>query len=1119
MAQKLDSIIQLTIQFEDLSKDFSQWLMEIKSAAFGAHSLEEAESRTFALQDILKCYSKLIEMAENANFDEIKNKSEIIKSDFEKLLKTFKTNHTSHTEKREKVKLEEKQHEENVRKFTELKIKFTKCQDLQDAADISKKQIELNALKTDLENIKSIELIGDITEFSVKVEKLIEEFEKIQENSDNFDNKLTVYKEWYKTNSTEPAGEITLDIDTNRETVSELESFKIELESGRSDLLSVCENSARKLSNYPNLQCARQVSALNSQLQILTTNANSKLKLYTETADKIERFLDSYNRADSLLKEAVDDCLNVDVERILLLVVQTEQISQQVSKVMKVSIELDTKTNELRQLYANCLRNYQYEQRLMKSQTVSDKLKQDEYSEKLKGYNRWFDDMNDRVNNYDQNRDQIGQFMRDNTLHTKREFLTKLTSDHQEILTYQNGVCNELLKMQDNLNLPISRPGADKKTNSDKNHINHQKKPFDTDELTALEKLCSGILQKTSDSVIIHEEYQKSLQNAEICMLDITSRNLPDVISHEDVKSVLKDIHSLRKTLDEMAEFWKRLHGPDSLCLDYESLNQAYNQQLIIAESKLRENQKEENSKFGNSVLESTQELESWARDKMDWVANKNKFQKLNSLSNLRQYVQEIKTVRLEAVANLEQHKLPLCERLIAVLDDELVHQESTAKMWEESLHKLANLENWLDSVSAEYNEFEFDTGLNDSSSDSRKLVKLRMGLQEVEKYQCVKLDVGTDEDSLARVEYAHSKLDDLHSNLSTQLVELEGQISLKTKRHQIEDSVNEQIVRLKASITSLLKNSNLPCLKKIQDAKTLLGRLETIEETLEFAETVSVAENVDSEKHNNSQIHENLKMLRNMLENMVKRLSKSWKTQNEIFDNLSKIESICSSHEATFIRKYANNLKISILSEKLDEIKQVLVQIGPYKTDLENNLLMKFEQSKGDLGSEEREKRTAKFEMVFGTVESLEKSLREIVSELVEKIDSRRSVLKMAQGLANWLQNEHVKIDKRLVLSTEVDGVVAVLQRYKVSFDKFLNVILPLFFFSYFFIQNLISQFKLFRPVFGKLVVTTLLFAYFLFVFFLFLLRVFALFCARFAFRSSPFWFTGTSLILRKFS
>ena len=69
--------------------------------------------------------------------------------------------------------------------------------------------------------------------------------------------------------------------------------------------------------------------------------------------------------------------------------------AQQVSKVMKVSIELDTKTNELRQLYANCLRNYQYEQRLMKSQTVSDKLKQDEYSEKLKGYNRWFDDMND----------------------------------------------------------------------------------------------------------------------------------------------------------------------------------------------------------------------------------------------------------------------------------------------------------------------------------------------------------------------------------------------------------------------------------------------------------------------------------------------------------------------------------------------------------------------------------------------------------------------------------------------------------------------------------------------------------------------------------------------------
>ena len=115
-------------------------------------------------------------MAENASFDEIKNKSEIIKSDFEKLLKTFKTNHTSHTEKRERVKLEEKQHEENVRKFTELKIKFTKCQDLQDAADISKKQIELNALKTDLENIKSIELIGDITEFSVKVEKLIEEF-------------------------------------------------------------------------------------------------------------------------------------------------------------------------------------------------------------------------------------------------------------------------------------------------------------------------------------------------------------------------------------------------------------------------------------------------------------------------------------------------------------------------------------------------------------------------------------------------------------------------------------------------------------------------------------------------------------------------------------------------------------------------------------------------------------------------------------------------------------------------------------------------------------------------------------------------------------------------------
>ena len=180
--------------------------------------------------------------------------------------------------------------------------------------------------------------------------------------------------------------------------------------------------------------------------------------------------------------------------------------------------------------------------------------------------------------------------------------------------------------------------------------------------------------------------------------------------------------------------------------------------------------------------------------------------------------------------------------------------------------------------------------------------------------------------------------------------------------------------------------------------------------------------------------VYENLKILRKMLENLVSRLTSSWKAQNEIFESLNKIESACSSHEATFIRKYANNLKISILSDKLDEIKQVLVQIEPYKAELLNGLMVKFEQTKGDLGIEERQKRKSKFDKVVDQVKTLDKNLTEISGELTEKINSRRGILKLAQNLANWLENEHEKIDRPLILSSETDGVVSVLQRYKVS-------------------------------------------------------------------------------------
>ena len=276
-------------------------------------------------------------------------------------------------------------------------------------------------------------------------------------------------------------------------------------------------------------------------------------------------------------------------------------------------------------------------------------------------------------------------------------------------------------------------------------------------------------------------------------------------------------------------------------------------------------------------------------------------------------------------------------------------------------------------------------------------------------------------------IDHSVFRLEDLHSNLSTRIIELEGKINLKTKRDQLEESVNEQIVRLKASITNLLKNKNLPCLKKIQDAKTLLSRLETVEETLEFAETVTL-DNDNSQ----SMVKENLKILRNMLTNLVTRLLNSNKTIIDIFDNVNKIESVCSSHETTFIRKYADNLKISVLSEKLDEVKTVSVQILQYRHDFENELLEKFEQAKGDLGLEERQRRNSQFEEVAKKLKTLAKNLAEIETVLKSKIDKRRSVLKSAQSLASWLENEHEKLDREPVLSTDVDGVVRELQRWK---------------------------------------------------------------------------------------
>merc|ERR1712146_597132 len=101
----------------------------------------------------------------------------------------------------------------------------------------------------------------------------------------------------------------------------------------------------------------------------------------------------------------------------------------------------------------------------------------------------------------------------------------------------------------------------------------------------------------------------------------------------------------------------------------------------------------------------------------MDWIG----IFAINDLGSLKSHIQELKTVRLEAVANLEQHQLPLCQRLISILDEEISNLDNIARNWEEDHHRLLNLEKWLDLVEVEYNDLE-ECALNDSLADSRTL-------------------------------------------------------------------------------------------------------------------------------------------------------------------------------------------------------------------------------------------------------------------------------------------------------------------------------------------------------------------------------------------------------------
>ena len=1042
--QDLEELFKLVKQFSDDEKDYYSWKNDLgftdvdqEYQSISDLTISEIKNHIFLINNLKDTLSKINEK-EIISLQNYNKKYEAIALDYKNLLKSSEKKYALMLD-RQRIKKETKnKNDEFISKFTNLKIGFSKMSEVSSKEDLNKKLVQVKHLREELNslndhlNASSIidsNIITDFTNFSAQVEALITEYQELDIQFENFLKEIEQFKSWFSSFSKESnrilnSAKLTLSNEENDESVENIANLVTDSKEG-TDILNNCSMKVRYLTKYPNLHCANLLTQISNKFTELTSNNENKFQFFVDSAGKIKTFNNNVIAANEMLTPFN---FETDMDKVLLYINQADQSSKLISNNsnstthLSISSELENRLADLKYLYDLTLKKIQTRQSKIKADESFKKMKLDEFNENLSSYITWKKQIELEVDN-------LGKKDLLNTeLYEKRSMLSNLSSILQEIGNYFVNNIEKLVAQEKELLLTEVVQG--------------QQSEINIESITSLKEKCNNKIKKVKEFINIHLEFNKAMQRAEIAMLDLTAQSRQAQSSNQnksideqltELNNHLTEIIKTKPLLDEMKQYFTKLNGDDKISEDYENLMTTYNNQLNQTKGKINQLNETKRSELENNE----QAVENWASNRMSDISNL----KPTTMDTGRIVLEELKTSLLEVNANLENYPdNKLLNRLKVSIKEEVDFTEALLKDWEEAIYTLTKIDNWINKNGYE----SFASSLGDLDI-SRKLNKRRLLLQEIEKRQKIKFTSSAKENReiYDKQLVVNGKLSDLHSQVSTDIVELESRITLEERKKQLENSMNDQILRINTSVNALVKNSTFTLAKKISDSESLLGRLDNIEETLDYADNMVIEANDDSEHQQSlKKSIDNLTQLKTTLNDFLHNLRLNETIFNQINQRLSKIENFIIFGEEHYVLNNEEGLldgiKLLELENKNAGIIKSKKECETYKTELLQNLMPVIE--KGELSllaRSEMNNLNDKFSKFEDKLKSLYNDLIKSSSNINKKKDNRQYTIQSTLELEAWLVNELLKFENfSNLIPSDPDSLAAILRKHKESKD-----------------------------------------------------------------------------------
>ena len=980
--QKFDTLLFDISRFEDSLSEFNKWKQEMETSDI-CTNFSDIENHKYMINDMDQ---KMSVISESYEISTVKNEFAEAELAYDLIYQKFYKLNEERLEK-EKISTEFKQKNEDfVNELHSLKLEITNRQEVLKLEHFDENRSALLIVQSKIDSLKQQVIVHDpesslikqVADASLQAQSLISDFTLAIENSKIYSTRMENFEKGFCELCTIENNLPSVDADDNTDLLKSFSQFA-EVSKSTKKLLSNLNDDVSFLHKYSSLQIARRISDKLIKLQNHVQNFNISKK-------KIMVIVNSISKFNQLLDEAKEELDRFDLDHSLIKLVQAESIAHNIED-LELKTRLQQKASSIRKLFEDVETEVISKQKEAHLTATQKKMQLNLLTDEVNAFLSWFDVANKSAVNISS--------LPSIDLFEKRSLLKSAISHRNDVNSNEDKLLVILEKLQ---------------------HVEFEHQPS-LEAFKNLKEKCTSSVEILEESILLHEEYDKIKESSELSLLDISTRTTQNNLPHSAYKDIQLELQKVKYSLDEMLEFHNRMRGELIPNEDYDNLVSSYEQQLYFVTTKL--NQLE----FDESEKNKLRDISQWASEKMSLISQSSK---PNSMKSARIILKELKTSFVEAKANREQYpEVKLLKRLTETISDEIVSVEEFIGVSEENETKILQISNWI--ATQDISKYE-----SLDLHNQHKLTHLELLSEEIANKQSIPIVTGSNIELQNKHKTMNIQLTDLQNLVRSKIVEIEGDIRLQTKRTQMEDSVNDQIIRLKSSVGNLLKNRNSPCLKRIKDAQTFLARLENIEDTLDFADTIKTSSSSDTEL---LALKDNTNRIRSMLTNFLENMQADWESIKYIDSELNEIGSYFRTTSENFGVEISNSIGHDKIEELIDLLAKAQNELAPFRDHL-LKLKEKFEKTSSCLSHTEKAKRESSLKNLVDDAAEIFEMFNEKIAVLQEKQKSIDDFLDIFESINSWCQSMEAYYSKIKVetLSIDVDVVSDMIQKHKLK-------------------------------------------------------------------------------------